>query len=100
MAKWLQAVAVDGFERTYKFVHRRKEICLYKLADGIFATDNTCSHEYSPLCDGMIIGGDVCCPKHGSRFEIRTGKVKDMPATRDIETFPVKVEDGYVWVKV
>lgn len=100
MAKWLQACPVEAVERTYKFVHRRKEICLYRLPDGIFATDNSCSHEYSPLCEGMIIGDDVYCPKHGSRFEIRTGRVKDMPATRPVETFETKIEDGFVWVKV
>jgi 3-phenylpropionate/trans-cinnamate dioxygenase ferredoxin component len=99
MAQWREAVRLDGFTKTYKFVHRRKEIALFKLEDGVFATDNSCSHEYSPLCEGMIVGGDVYCPKHGSRFDIRSGAVKDFPATRPVKTFPVKVEDGVVWVK-
>ncbi len=100
MAKWRKACAVDDFQSTYKFVYRRKEIALYKLEDGIYATDNSCSHEYSPLHEGMIIGDDVYCPKHGSRFDIRTGAVKDFPATRPVATYPTKVEDGYVWVKM
>lgn len=99
MAKWRQAVAESEFTRTYRFTYRRKEICLYKLEDGIYATDNSCSHEYSPLNEGMIVGGDVYCPKHGSRFDIRTGAVKDFPATRPVKTFETKIEDGYVWVK-
>lgn len=100
MAKWRQAARVDEFEKTFRFTYRRKEICLYKLEDGIYATDNSCSHEYSPLNEGMIIDGDVYCPKHGSRFDIRSGAVRDFPATRPVKTYETKVEDGYVWVKV
>jgi nitrite reductase/ring-hydroxylating ferredoxin subunit len=100
MAKWRQAVAVDEFNRTYKFVHRRKTIAIFKLDDGIYALDNVCSHEYSELVEGMILGTDVLCPKHGSRFEIKTGAVKDLPATQPVRTYETKVEDGYVWVKV
>ena len=99
MAQWREAVPLDGFNKTHKFVHRRKEICIYKLEDGVYATDNSCSHEYSPLCEGMIVGEDVYCPKHGSRFHIKSGAVKDFPATRPVKTFQVKVEDGVVWVK-
>jgi nitrite reductase/ring-hydroxylating ferredoxin subunit len=99
MAKWRQVVEVDGFNRTYKYVHRRKSIALFKLDDGVYALDNVCSHEYSELVEGMIIKGDVLCPKHGSRFEIRTGAVKDLPATQPVRTYETKIEDGYVWVK-
>lgn len=100
MAAWQKAVALDGFQRSYKFTHRRKEVAIFKLDDGIFAIDNICSHEYSQLSEGMVVGCDVYCPKHGSRFDIKTGDVKDFPATRGVKTFPVKVEDGFVWVKV
>ena len=98
MAQWRQAIAEDGFRRIYKFVYRRREIALFRLQDGIYAIDNSCSHEYSPLCEGMVVNDDVYCPKHGSRFDIRTGAVKEMPATRPVRTFPVKVENGYVYV--
>ena len=100
MAKWVQAVAVDGFEGSFKFVYRRKEIAIFRLEDGIYATDNSCSHEYSPLYEGMVVDGVVHCPKHGSRFDIRTGAVKDFPATRPVATYPTKIEDGFVWVQV
>ena len=100
MAKWREVVAEDGFKKTYKFVHRRKEIALFRLEDGIYATDNACSHEYSELSKAMIVGSDVYCPKHGSRFDIRTGAVKDPPAVSPVKTYPVKIEDGIVYVKV
>ncbi len=48
-------------------------IALFRLPDGIFALDDVCSHEYSLLSEGEIWEADVYCPKHGSRFDIRTG---------------------------
>lgn len=100
MAKWMPVVEETAFRNTYKYVHRRKEIALFRLEDGVYAIDNSCSHEYSPLVEGMVVNGDVYCPKHGSRFEIRSGAVKDFPATRGVKTYPVKIEDGMVYVKL
>lgn len=100
MAKWREVCKENEFNRQTKFVHRRKEIALFRLDDGIYATENSCSHEYSQLSEGMIMGADVYCPKHGSRFDIRTGAVRDLPATRPVKTYEVKVEDGVVYVKV
>ncbi len=100
MAQWREAVREESFSRTTTFRHRRKSIAIFRLEDGVFAIDNVCSHEYSELSEGMVVGGDVYCPKHGSRFDIRTGAVKDYPATRPVKTYEVKVEDGVVYVKV
>lgn len=100
MARWIKAVAVDGFAHTAKFVHRRREYALYKLDDGVYCTDNSCSHEYSPLSEGMVTNGEVYCPKHGSRFDIRTGEAKDLPATQAIRTYETRIEDGWVYVLV
>lgn len=101
MAKWVRACSTGDFRKTYLFVHKRKEYALYKLEDGIYCTANSCSHEYSSLSEGMIVGADVYCPKHGSRFDIKTGAVKDYPATRPVKTFPVRVDDsGDVYVQI
>jgi nitrite reductase/ring-hydroxylating ferredoxin subunit len=101
MAKWVRACNKDDFNKTRLFVYKRREYALFKLDDGIYCTDNSCSHEYSPLAEGMILDDDVYCPKHGSRFDIRTGAVRDLPATRPVKTFPVRVDDdGEVYVQV
>lgn len=100
MAQWREVCGDSEFRRSYKFIHRRKEIALFRLDDGIYALDNVCSHEYSELSEGMVIEGQVYCPKHGSRFDVRSGEVRDLPATRPVKTYEVKVEDGVVFVKV
>ena len=101
MAKWVNVCNIADFSRSYLFRHKRKEYALFKLDDEVFCLDNVCSHEYSPLAEGMVLDGDVFCPKHGSRFDIRTGAVKDYPATRPVKTFEVSVDDaGDISIKI
>jgi nitrite reductase/ring-hydroxylating ferredoxin subunit len=73
-------------------------LAVFRVGDEYFALDDTCSHEYSRLSEGEILDGEVYCPKHGSRFDLRTGEVRGLPATRPVNTYAVKEEDGKVWV--
>jgi 3-phenylpropionate/trans-cinnamate dioxygenase ferredoxin component len=76
-------------------------ICLARLADGqVFAISDTCSHEEVELSDGEIDGDDVECPAHGSRFNVRTGEVSGLPAEEPVETYPVTIEDGQIYVEI
>lgn len=78
-----------------------REICVYHLSDGFFATDNRCSHARASLAEGMILDDHAIeCPRHGSQFAIRTGTVLSLPAFVPIRTFEVKIEDGIVLIKV
>jgi len=98
MAQWRKAVSVHEFRRSYLYCYRNKEIAIFRLEDGIYATDNSCTHEYSSLSEGEIVDGNVYCPKHGSRFDIRTGKVLDFPATKSLKIYKTKIEDGFVYI--
>ncbi len=101
MAKWVRACHMDDFRTGFLFRHKRKEYAIFKLDDGVYCLDNVCSHEYSPLAEGMVLDGDVFCPKHGSRFDVRTGAVKDYPATRPVRTFETRVEEnGDIYIQV
>jgi 3-phenylpropionate/trans-cinnamate dioxygenase ferredoxin subunit len=78
----------------------RKEIALYNLGGEFFATDDICSHAYASMSDGYVENGQIECPLHGACFEIRTGKALTAPATIDLGTYEVKVEDGTIYVGV
>lgn len=80
--------------------YKKKRYALFRQPDGIFALDDVCSHEYSLLSEGEIVEGEVYCPMHGSRFDIRSGAVKNFPATRPVRTYPVKVEDDDIYIQV
>ena len=74
-------------------------IALYEVDGSIFATDNICSHAYARLSDGWLDGEVIECPLHAARFDIRTGKVLDPPATEDLKTYPVRVVGDEVQIR-
>lgn len=67
-------------------------VCLYRLPDGIYATDAICTHGSADLADGFIDGEEIECPLHGGRFHIPTGKATGVPCVTDVRTFRVRVE--------
>ena len=73
---------------------------VYNLDGNYYAIEDRCSHDDGPLAEGDFDAEDavVVCPRHGSRFDIRTGRPLTLPAYEPVDTFPVVVEDG--WVKV
>jgi 3-phenylpropionate/trans-cinnamate dioxygenase ferredoxin component len=73
---------------------------VYNLDGEYYAIEDRCSHDDGPLAEGDFDAEDavVVCPRHGSRFDIRTGRPLTLPAYVPVETFPVVVDDG--WVKV
>ena len=73
-------------------------LAVFRVGDKYFALDDTCSHEYSRLSEGEVLDGEVYCPKHGSRFDLRTGEVRGLPATRPVQAYRAKEEDGKLWV--
>ena len=75
-----------------------ENIALYRLEDGIYATDNICTHEYACLSDGWLENGIIECPLHAGQFEVKTGKGLGPPIDVDLRTYPVKVEGDDVLV--
>jgi len=66
----------------------------------ICALLDQCSHEEYPLSDGELEGGDLVCAYHGARFDACTGARKALPAVLPVQSFPVEVRDGDVYVDI
>jgi 3-phenylpropionate/trans-cinnamate dioxygenase ferredoxin component len=76
-------------------------ICLIHAEDGNFyAISDTCTHEEYSLCEGDLWEMSVECPRHGSRFDVRTGQVTGLPAVIPAKTYPVTVQNGDLYVEV
>jgi len=75
-------------------------IALYETEGQLFATDNICTHAYACLSDGWLDGEVIECPLHAARFDIRSGKVLDPPATEDLKTYPVRVVDDEIQIRL
>ncbi len=70
-----------------------EKVCLANVAGKYYAISNVCTHLGGPLAQGKLEGYEVQCPWHGSRFDIRTGKVVRPPAMRSEPTYEIKVEE-------
>jgi len=82
-------------ERLFLEVEGRA-IVIFKIADQLFAIGDICTHDDGPLGDGDLEEYNIVCPRHGGEFDVRTGKVVQMPAVVDIPAYPVKVVDGMI----
>jgi 3-phenylpropionate/trans-cinnamate dioxygenase ferredoxin subunit len=71
-------------------------VIIFNIEGGYFAIQDTCTHDNGPLGDGEVEDHCVVCPRHGARFDIRTGKALSLPAIRNIATFPVRIVDGII----
>jgi naphthalene 1,2-dioxygenase system ferredoxin subunit len=77
-----------------------RELAIYGVDGAVFATANLCTHGHARLCDGFLDGHEIECPLHQGKFDVRSGKAMCAPLTTDVRTYPVKIEDGYVFVEV
>jgi 3-phenylpropionate/trans-cinnamate dioxygenase ferredoxin subunit len=73
-----------------------KSIVIFNLAGKLYAIGDVCSHDNGPVGDGDINENEIICPRHGARFEIRTGKATSLPAIVDIPAYPLRVENGMI----
>src|SRR5258708_883763 len=71
---------------------RRVALC---RADGkYYAIDDKCTHDNGPLGEGQLVGDQIECPRHGARFDIKTGKALCLPGVGRVATHPCEVRDG------
>lgn len=86
---------LDVGERLFVEIDERP-IVIFRIASQYFAIGDICSHDAGPLGEGDLEGHEIACPRHGARFDVRTGKVLSLPAIVDIPAYPVRVTDGKI----
>ena len=73
-------------------------LIVFNIADNYFAIADLCSHDEEPLDDGELDGYAVVCPRHGARFDVRTGQALTPPAVEAVPAYPVRVLKGSIEV--
>jgi 3-phenylpropionate/trans-cinnamate dioxygenase ferredoxin subunit len=73
-----------------------KPIVVINIAGGLFAIGDVCSHDDGPVGEGEIEGNEIICPRHGARFDLRSGEAVGLPAVVDIPAYPVRVVGGQI----
>jgi 3-phenylpropionate/trans-cinnamate dioxygenase ferredoxin subunit len=75
-------------------------IALFNLDGEIYAIEDVCTHDGGPLVEGRVVNGcEVQCPRHGARFDIRTGAALSFPAFEPTRSYTVRVEGQDVWIE-
>jgi 3-phenylpropionate/trans-cinnamate dioxygenase ferredoxin subunit len=88
----------EGQARVFEAGELRLAVC--HVAGEFFAVDDTCTHDDGPLGEGCLIDHQIECPRHGARFDVRTGQVTRMPAAYPVRAYRTSVRQGQVVVEV
>ncbi len=75
-------------------------VLLSRMGDDFYCIDDICTHDGGTLSDGPHEGCEIACPRHGAKFDLRTGKALSMPATQDTASHQVKVENGSIMIRL
>ena len=77
-----------------------QSIALANVDGELYALDNICTHDGAPLGEGLLVRDQVECPRHGARFDVRSGRVTVLPAVMAVRTYPVEVDGDDVKVNL
>ena len=74
-------------------------VVLFNVNGRYYCIADVCTHDGGPLEDGQLDGFEIECPRHGARFDVRTGAVICLPAVTPVPTFEVKVEGDDIYIE-
>lgn len=74
-------------------------VAIFRLDDGYYAMRDVCTHDGGPVAEGELDGGEIECPRHGARFDVRTGRALCLPAVTPVPTFAVRVQGDDIQVE-
>ena len=100
MADYVRACAVDDIpdEGAVRVTIDGTPVAVVRSEGEVFALLDVCSHAEVPLSEGEVEDGRVECWLHGSQFDLRTGRPCQLPATRPVPVYPVKIDGDDVLV--
>lgn len=77
-----------------------QNVALCRVDNAFFAVADLCSHDNGPLGEGELVDHQIECPRHGARFDLRSGKPTCLPAVKAIPTYKVETRGEEIWVSV
>ncbi len=77
-----------------------RAIAVFHCDDGYYAIDDVCTHDGGPLAEGELIGCEIRCPRHGARFDVRTGRALSMPAIEPVAAHAIELRGDDIYVTI
>jgi len=102
MAQWVKVAAVSELAPGEKKQINLEgvEVALFNVNGEYYAIEDVCTHDGAPLAHGRFRGEEVTCPRHGARFNVKSGAALCMPAFEPVETYQVKIEGDDILIEV
>ncbi len=102
MAEWVKVARATDLAEGHAAVVTAKgqRIALARVEGQVYAVQDLCTHDGGPLGEGEVIDHSIECPRHGAKFDVKTGAVVTLPAVIPVKTFPVKVAGEEILVQI
>lgn len=101
MAEWHKVCTINELTpkqiKVFEVKGERIALCRFDEKE-FYAVADLCTHDDGPLGEGELVDHAIECPRHGARFDIKTGKVLALPAVLPIRAYPVKMEGDSVFI--
>src|ERR1700730_18507175 len=88
----------EGQVKVYTAAGKRIAVC--NIEGTCFAVADLCTHDGGPLGEGELVDHQIECPRHGARFDLKTGKAMCLPAILPINSYPIEVRGEELWVNL
>jgi 3-phenylpropionate/trans-cinnamate dioxygenase ferredoxin subunit len=75
-------------------------VVLVRVGADVFAIDDVCTHDGGPLSEGEVKDHTIACPRHGAKFDLRTGAALTMPATKPTKVHAVRIDGDQISVRI
>jgi 3-phenylpropionate/trans-cinnamate dioxygenase ferredoxin subunit len=102
MSEFIRIASVDdipvGSFKSFEVDFDR--VLIVHAEDGFYALADECSHDAGAISEGSLLGHEVVCPRHGARFDVRTGAVAAPPAIVPIDAYETKIEGNDILVRL
>ena len=102
MAEWVKVCEVDELAPGEKkqLDLDGLEVAVFNVEGEYYVIEDVCTHDGAPLCHGKFSGEEIACPRHGARFNVKTGAAMCMPAVEPVETYAVKIDGSDILIEV
>ncbi len=102
MSNWVKVAEVGEIPqgRVKALEAGGQRVVVANIQGDLFAIQDLCTHDDGPLGEGELLGGQIECPRHGARFDVKTGQALTLPAVLPVKIFPVKVTGSEVFVEL
>jgi 3-phenylpropionate/trans-cinnamate dioxygenase ferredoxin subunit len=101
--RFVCAAMLDGFEPGMARIVEigGRSVCLARTEGGEWgAIDNICTHDGGTLGEGEVVGNAIECPRHGGRFDLRSGRVVALPPVRNVTAHTVRIVGNEIQVRI